>query len=476
MGKIVARNPFRLCALAALAALGPGIVWGQTPGRFTAIGNMTTPRYGHTATLLADSRVLITGGRDVHNEMLSSAELYDPSTGMFTSTGSMVLPRYHSNNTLLRDGRVLIVGGTGLPGGVANAELYDPATGTFSLTGNITPPQFLYGPTLLNSGEVLVLVQGGSVEFTLTPPTRAELYDPVSGAFTATGNGSWDWSATSATLLTDGTVLIAGGPDTQGIFRAGQLYDPVSGTFTPVGNGTTLCYWNTATLLTNGNVLLAGGGQDDIGIALASAALFNPVSAKFIPTGDMITARLGHTATLLPDGTVFVAGGYAWASLLNSAERYDPFTGAFTAAGNLTTGRALHTATLLDNGMVLLAGGSDSTWQATASAELYNPSLLMPALVITFDRTNVAVGTSYFVSVSGSNLTSQTFFDIRFKAPGSNAYDVALNWQRSLAAGHEVSAGTAIGGWTINGVRPHQGEADHTGGFVPVSATIAVSP
>jgi Tol biopolymer transport system component len=105
-------------------------------------------------------------------------------------------------------------------------------------------------------------------------------------------------------------------------------------------------------------------------------------------------------------------------------------------------------------------------------------SMQSPPIVtgLQFDRTNVAARSSYSVSVSGSNLTSQTFFDVRFTSPGSNESAVVLNWQKGLAARHDVQAGTASGVWTINGVRAHQIETDHTGNLVPVSATITVSP
>jgi hypothetical protein len=85
-------------------------------------------------------------------------------------------------------------------------------------------------------------------------------------------------------------------------------------------------------------------------------------------------------------------------------------------------------------------------------------------------------GGSFSVNISGPNLTPQTFFDVRFTSPGSNASAVVLNWQRGFAASHDVSAGIALGSWTINGVRAHEIETDHTGSFVPVSATITVSP
>jgi hypothetical protein len=147
----------------------------------------------------------------------------------------------------------------------------------------------------------------------------------------------------------------------------------------------------------------------------------------------------------------------------------------------MTAGRAGHQATRLRDGRVLITGGvtTSTNCQTLASAELYTPAVLVPAFVVTnlqFDRMNAAAGSSCSVNVSGSNLTPQTFFDVRFKSPGSNDSAVALNWQRGIAATHAVSVGTAPGIWTINGVRPHQIETDHTGSFISVSATITVSP
>jgi hypothetical protein len=133
---------------------------------------------------------------------------------------------------------------------------------------------------------------------------------------------------------------------------------------------------------------------------------------------------------------------------------------------------------------VLIAGGNtELTWweggPSTAAAEIYVPSVLIPAPVVTdlqLDRTNGVPGTSYSVNISGSNLTPETFFDVRFTPPESKASDVVLNWQRLVTANHGVPAGTASGIWTINDVRPHQIETDHTGSFIPASTTITVSP
>jgi hypothetical protein len=126
------------------------------------------------------------------------------------------------------------------------------------------------------------------------------------------------------------------------------------------------------------------------------------------------------------------------------------------------------------DGRVLVAGG----WLTSASAELYVPSALLPAQVVTdfrFDRASVVAGSSYSANVSGSHLTQQTFFDVRFTAPGSNDFAVALNWQRGLSLSHDVPVGLASGSWTINGVRAHEIETDHTGNFFPVTAAITVT-
>lgn len=360
----------------------------QSTGTFTTTGSMTAPRYLHTATLLLDGRVLIAGGGAG-----TSAELYDPETGTFTPTGNMTTSRWSHTATLLADGRVLIAGGFTEEGAfpvratTGSAELYDPATGTFTATGNMITAQIWHKATLLGNGKVLI-AGGASDEVSPITPT-AQLFDPATGTFAPTGT----YASTTyvdgrpilptptftATLLADGKVLIAGWGG------SAELYDPAAGAFSLTGVPQNTRW--TASLLTNGEVLFSGG-NDDPG-ADFGAELYDLPTGTFTVTGYLSKARVGHTSTLLPDGTVLIAGAETAppGTRLGSAELYDPAMGGFRATGYMASDHGLHTATLLNNGQVLIAGGyvriahGDSyDYTTTAAAELYTPPVLIPVL------------------------------------------------------------------------------------------------
>ena len=343
------------------------------PISFTTTGSMSVTRVFHTATLLPGGKVLIVGGQDRTDALgvpHATAEVYDPATGTFSRTGDMTSRRYGHSATLLPNGKVLIAGGI-VGGGVltATAELYDPATGTFTRTGDMPAAQWTHEGTLLKTGKVLI--SGGSEGWSgcCIVPATPQLYDPATGVFTTTGTYAGAYVGyetiglvgTKATLLHDGRVLLTAQP-------AAQLYDPITATFSRTatmltgGSVAIPTYINgqTATLLNDGRVLLTGGHHEDFG-RFKRAELYDPATGQFTLTGAMARVRDGHTATLLSDGTVLIAGGESEngcdvVSLWN-ADIYDVTRGGFVPAGRMNVRREWHTATRLEDGRVLITGG-----------------------------------------------------------------------------------------------------------------------
>jgi len=355
-------------------SLAPAVL-AHSPGSFTTTGGMSTPRMSHTATLLPNGKVLIAGGWRYGTvpTVWATAELYDPATGAFSLTGSMTTKRVGHTATLLADGRVLIAGGCAGRGALffsvgtplSSAEIYDPDTGTFAPAGNMTAARcWFVTSTLLADGRILIA--GGREPSADLLLTSAEIYDPHTGAFTATGRRTSSYVANpSATLLPNGTVLVQGS----------DIYDPVAGAF----RSTSQSEFGTATLLHSGKVLLAGGGLGDYG-ENDFAALYSPSDGRLTRTGTMVTARSGHTATLLPDGNVFLTGR-DWPTSAPRAELYVSAEQSFVPIGDMVKGRTYHTATLLNSGRILIAGGITADYEY--SAELYQPATLTlpPALL-----------------------------------------------------------------------------------------------
>ena len=163
-------------------------LFDPSSGQFRTAAAMVTPRHSHTATVLADGKVLIAGGYDARGAYLRSVELYDPATGRFGEVAPMTLARAGHEAVRLVDGRVLLVGGvsTGWTF-VASAEIFDPESGTFATTGAMQVPRASHSAVLLIDGRVLVVGGHRGRRQDIELFTSAEVYDPRSGAFTPTG-------------------------------------------------------------------------------------------------------------------------------------------------------------------------------------------------------------------------------------------------------------------------------------------------
>jgi hypothetical protein len=336
---------------------------------------MAVARQSQGASKLGSGKVLVSGGQGVGDDILASAEIYDPNLGIFTPTNPMLTARQGHTSTVLADGfKVLVTGGLGGVGGgvaIATAEVYDanPGHDHFDAASPMPAPRYNHTATLLSDGKVLI---AGGRSSTATYLSSALLFDPVLGTFTpTTGAMTTARYLHTATRLPDGKVLVTGGTGSLGVsLDTAELYDPATGLFTVTA--TTMIAarsGQTATLLLDGMVLLAGGFGTTY---LASAEVYDPATDDFLLAGSMSAARASQTATLLPGGKVLVAGGQVSGGGLASAEIYDPTAGTFAATLPMNVARYYDTATLLDDGEVLVVGGWSLGGQGLSSAELYS--------------------------------------------------------------------------------------------------------
>lgn len=407
------------CLLVASAGLTPlrGIAAASSPGVWRILPAPIVPPSGdHTATILQDGRVLLVGGRTCGSQCnfddagVRAAELYDPVPQRWTATGSTLLPREYHTATLLRDGRVLVAGGGAFAGpgdfgGVsATAEIYSPQTGRWEGAAPMRSARLGHSATLLSNGKVLV---AGGISARFVWQSSTELFDPVSGRWSDGGTMGFARSDHTATLLGDGTVLVAGGrggvggrrpPEDTPALRAAELYDPATNLWRPVPHLLHSPRVNhTATLLDDGSVLLAGGAvvyyHGGTGDPTGSVEIYHPTSRTLTDAPALPEPRFAHSATRLTDGRVLITGGLLVGDNVRAGlqhhnpaapEIFDPATGVWAVAAPMVADPSTHakrrdietrlsgdhTSTLLRDGTVLVVGGDD----ASRSAQLFDPA------------------------------------------------------------------------------------------------------
>ena len=300
-----------------------------------AAAPMAAARSGHSAVLLPNGKVLVAGGVSNPNggAALASAELYDPGTDTWSAAAPMAEARAHHAAVVMGNSKVLVAGGDGGSGPAARgSEIYDPGTNTWTSIVSVAPRT--HGPTatVLNDGRVMI-ANGLQQEVPMAWQS-VEFYDPAraqpSGAPTAT---PYDRSYSTAALLGDGRVIVAGGQLTYnptGAVNTTAIYDPTkdvgnsgmpgwtSGPAMNVGH----CH-HTMTTLKSGVVLVVGGRCQSDSIAVAE--LLDPAATKWSLDRAMLAARGNHTAVLLQDGRVLVAGGFGTGgAVVDTTELYTP--------------------------------------------------------------------------------------------------------------------------------------------------------
>ena len=317
-------------------------LYDPVAGTFTPTGSMHEARVGFSATRLPNGKVLVEGGFN-NTVRVKTAEIYDPATGTWSITASMKQPREAQSAILLNDGTVLVSGGNmdrspctadDCVTTLATSEIYNPSTGQWKTVGEMTIPRSFFTTTLLANGKVLATggrIHTGPDYFDYKAIAWADLYDPTTRKWSATGPMTISREDHSASLLPSGQVLVTGGStvDFNGVTVASaELYNPTTGRWTATGSMLQSRERHTATVLQNGQVLIAGGDFYDgvNGGALAECELYDPTLGTWSATASMNTSRFGARATLLLDGRVLEAGGYTDLNYIPTptAELYTP--------------------------------------------------------------------------------------------------------------------------------------------------------
>jgi len=314
------------------------------------IAQMEEGRGDHSATLLADGRLIVIGGRA--GNVIKSVEVYDSVANEWSPASPMAQGRFAHSVTVLPSGLFLIVGGDKSTGAnpLESAELYDPAKDTWTSAGDMA---YKHGEghtaTLLNNGTVLVTGGPSLIEGTKRVIAFSEVYDPATNSWSSTGDMTEGRKGHIATLLDDGTVLVVG---TESV----EVYDPATGTWSLAAEfAESHLEQFTATKLNDGRVLVAGGGQKGKYLApdtLNHVDIYDPSTGELTAANSMGAKRWDHTATVMSDGKLVMVG-------FKTAEIYDPATGNWTSAGEMPEGRGRsHTATLMSDGTILVVGGA----------------------------------------------------------------------------------------------------------------------
>jgi hypothetical protein len=321
---------------------------------------MNVARINHTATLLSNGEVLVAGGNNSTDGYLSSAEVYHPSSGKWTLTGSMTVPRDGHDAVLLQNGEVLVAGGNRCE----HQRLHH-----FSYCRAVQPVnRHLDGDWQHERRPLLVLPlrcfpmercsPAGGTNCGNGGLLSAELYNPATRTWRATGTMTSGNQNTGAVLLQNGQVFVVGNDD---------IYNPSAGAWSSTTPPPTFAHIPLA-LLPNGDVFAAGTIQGDL--------MFNPSTAQWTtfapPPCETTKQGCESAAALLNTGKVLVAGG---ATFVNArpypieqtnalAALFDPSTLIWTSTGSMSKSRLGESMTVLLNGQALVAGGDtfDSTW------------------------------------------------------------------------------------------------------------------
>lgn len=247
-------------------------VYDPAAGTWAEVAAMATGRLGHTLTLLPDGRVLATGGSTPGAEEVAvggqtvtpddSVEVYDPATDTWSEAGNLSSPRFEHTATAIDGGKVLVLGGTGPEGVLSSAEIYDPAASVATGAGNLNRARTNHAAARMADGRVFVAGGAGGANGDQSL-TSAEIFDPRRGVWTTIESMRQSRTGLTATVLDDGRVLVAGGEARTGGTRrslsSAELYVPDQERWDSAGAMACPRSEHDAVLLDDGRVVAVAG-------------------------------------------------------------------------------------------------------------------------------------------------------------------------------------------------------------------------
>lgn len=371
------------------------------PGGFAATGNLHQARYSHTATRLANGRVLVTGGVGSSGQSLKSAEIYNPLNGIWTRVADMKFSRAGHTATLLIGGRVLVAGGQAGSELRSQAEIYDPHDNEWTQVDGLSSARVFHTATRLLDGKVLVV--GGVGESGTGAMAEVESFNPAAHSWESRAPLEEARENHFATLMGNGEVLVAGGNSAVFLgqfirLASSELYNPAQDEWSSAGEMSEARVDFQGLRLADDRVLVAGGDT-------ASSEVFDPARGFWTGSSDMREPRTGFSLSQLADGRVLAAGGTLSAAPLDSADLLSPTPGFWYPTSPMLNQRAHHTATSLLDGRVLVAGGKKDG-QAIRAAELYTAGTDAPASRLLFAQLVIGGGFSSVLLLSNSSATN----------------------------------------------------------------------
>ncbi len=332
-----------LFALTVVAVVAAGLMArAQAPqqvGTWAPAGAVSGVASGAASVALLDGRTLILGGFDGTGAATGSVIVYNPVAHALSAAGQLLAARVGHTATLLADGRVLVAGGTANGALSADLEIFDPALGTSALAGLMAQARSGHAAARLPDGSVLIV---GGATANAVATANGEVFDPSSGGTSILPyNLAQPRTGASATTLIDGRVLVAGGRNPSGDLGTAEIFEAYSQTFTLADTQLSAARsGHTAVLLPHNNSVLIAGGSA-AGQAVNVVDLFLPAQfpdpysygiGTFAASAPMAAPRSGAASGPgHADGYAVVAGGgsvdaerYRFATIKTDKDDYAP--------------------------------------------------------------------------------------------------------------------------------------------------------